>query len=108
MIPETLPECFVALQNVLSYEDVEKIKNGTENAMVGYHHSLGRWIRNTWGLWGESPLKEWFESKGLKHADDMSGIILTSFWRYLNSKPLEIEEQVKHYVEYWLKNGQHN
>ena len=69
-----------------------------------YHHSLGRWIRNNWGLWKkEGTLYAWFVGLGLHHADDMSGVILTSFWRHMNGKDLDIEGQVKHYQDYWAK-----
>ena len=35
--------------------------------------------------------------------DDMSGIILDSFWRHLNQKPIKLDEQVKYYQDYWKK-----
>jgi hypothetical protein len=69
-----------------------------------YHHTLGRWIRNNWGLWsGESKLAEWFKSLGIEHADDMSGIVLDSFWRHLHDKPLDVEGQVAHYQAHWAR-----
>jgi len=33
----------------------------------------------------------------------MSGIILDSFWRQLNGKPIKLDEQIKHYQDYWKK-----
>ena len=38
---------------------------------------------------------------GLSHADDMSGVILQSFHRYLNEKPLNVEGQIKDYQDFW-------
>ncbi|MBM3249319.1 MAG: hypothetical protein FJZ09_00525 [Candidatus Omnitrophica bacterium] len=38
---------------------------------------------------------------GISHPDDMSGIILDTFWCHLNGKPLKVEERVKDYQEYW-------
>jgi hypothetical protein len=61
------------------------------------------WMRNNWGLWGGSRLAKWFNNQGVKHPDDMSGVILDSFWRHLNDKPIKLEEQVKHYQDYWKK-----
>ena len=90
-IPKDLNDCFIELSKILELKDLKELKNGTEEEMAGQHHFLGRYLRNTWELWG------------IKHADDMSGIILDSFWRYLNSKPIKIDEQVKFYQDYWEK-----
>jgi hypothetical protein len=37
----------------------------------------------------------------IRHPDDMSGIILDSFCRHLNGNPIKLDEQVKHYQDYW-------
>jgi len=37
------------------------------------------------------------------HADDMSGIILTSVYRSFFGLSLDIESQIKPYHEYWIK-----
>ncbi len=102
-IPKDLNDCFIELSKILELKDLKELKNGTEEEMAGQHHFLGRYLRNTWELWGESCLSKWFNDQGIKHADDMSGIILDSFWRYLNSKPIKIDEQVKFYQDYWEK-----
>jgi hypothetical protein len=105
MTPKNLIECFEALKKILTIEEVEDIKASEDNT-VKYHHSLGRWMRNNWGLWGSSELKTYFEELGFTHADDMSSIILDSFHLYLNNLPLDsyLEEQVKFYKDYWAKN----
>lgn len=102
-IPKDLDDCFAELEKILKPEDIKKMKEGTENDMIQYHFGLGMWIRNNWGLRGESHLAKWFNAQGIKHPDDMSGIILDSFWRHLNSKPIKLNEQVKYYQDYWKK-----
>ena len=62
---------------------------------------MGQWLRNNWGLWSGSRLKEWFEDRGIFHTDDMSAIILTSFWREVNGEPIKLDEQIKSYQDYW-------
>ncbi len=104
-IPKDLDECFVELNKMLKPEDLEIVKNRTESNIGTMHHGLGRWLRNNWGLWAESSLAKWFNEKGIHHADDMSGIILTSFWRDINSEPIELEEQIKFYQDFWDKNN---
>lgn len=101
-IPSNLDECFGELKKILKKEDLEQFKNKKEeDAVSGSHFGLGMWIRNNWGLWKSSRLTKYFKDLGISHPDDMSGIILTSFYRYLNNKNIELEKQIKHYKEYW-------
>ena len=51
--------------------------------------------------WTGSELQKWFKERGIHHADDMSGIILTSFHRRFYRKEIELEEQIAKYQEYW-------
>ena len=100
-IPRDLDDCFARLEEILQPEDVEMMKSGTEDDMIQYHFGLGMWMRNNWGLWGDSRLARWFNAQGIQHPDDMSGIILDSFWRHLNEKPIHLKEQIEHYQDYW-------
>lgn len=100
-IPKDLDDCFVELKKILKPEDIDEIKNKEVDGMVIYHHRIGRYLRNTWGLWAGSCLSKWFKALGIRHPDDMSNIIITSFWRHLNSKPIEIDDQIKYYQKYW-------
>ena len=65
------------------------------------HHTLGMWIRNNFGLWftpQESPLVQWFWDRGLTHADDMSGIILSALYRHARGQELnwmDIQAQIE-------------
>jgi len=101
LIPNNLKECFLELENSLTPEFIDEIRQGTEVDVNQFHHSLGMFLRNNWGLWKGSPLSEWFNEKGIHHPDDMSGIIFDSFWRHLNNKPIKLEEQIKFYKDYW-------
>lgn len=100
-IPVDLNDCFIKLNKMLSQDQIKKIKRITEVSMNHYHHGFGTSLRNSWGLWGDSVLAKWFNERGIHHADDMSCIILTSFWRYMNGKRIEFDEQVKHFKKYW-------
>jgi hypothetical protein len=100
-IPKDLEDCFKELKTMLHPALIEEMKSGTENDMMRYHHGLGMWLRNNWGLWSGSRLKKYFNEIGIYHPDDMSGIILASFWRHLNNKPIQLQEQIKYYQEYW-------
>ena len=100
-VPTNLEDAFGELKKMLHPDLLKEIKEGSEQDMIGYHMGLGLWMRNNWGLWGGSRLAKYFNGIGIFHPDDMSGIILDSFWRHLNSQPLKLEEQVAHYQRYW-------
>jgi hypothetical protein len=100
-IPTTIDECFAILEKQLSKKDLAEIRSGSEKDMARFHFGLGMWLRNAWGLWGGSPLAEYFNRMGVFVPDDISGIILTSFWRHLNGKPLEVDKQAAYYKRYW-------
>jgi hypothetical protein len=102
-IPKNLEECFQWLDEFLN--DKEYMFELTENSMVvESHHGLGQSLRNNWKLWEKSPLTEFFGKLGIFHADDMSGIIIRSYYRKSTGKPIDLEEQIKEYQDYWKEN----
>jgi len=107
-VPTDLDDCFSEMKKMLPAETVEKMKAGPEKDMIKYHFGLGTWMRNNWGLWGGSRLRDYFNKLGLHHPDDMSSVVLYSFWRHLNGKPLKVDEQVRYYQEYWKKMKEKN
>lgn len=102
--PKDLHECFLFLDGLLIQEDKNSLKNKTID-LVSLHHSLGRYIRNKWGLWEESFLFKWFGTIGVEHADDMSAIILESYVKYLRGEDLELEKQIEKYQKFWEENN---
>lgn len=89
-----------AVKTLLSFDNIEDFKNSNP---IEFHHGTGRWIRNNWGLWDKkSEIHKFFNSIGVYHADDMSGIILNTTHRILNKQPIKLEEQVGKYINYWL------
>lgn len=102
-IPKDLEDAFAELDKKLSAEDKANIKSG-ETKAVDMHFGLGMWMRNNWKLWGGgSPLAKHLQGLGLRHPDDMSGLILTSYVRRLRGEPLEVDKQVEHYKAYWAE-----
>lgn len=84
-IPKTVDEAVKTLAKIVSKEDRDYL---LENGAISMHHSLGRWIRNEWGLWTGSELKDELMNmnKGLNHPDDMSNYIIEEFIKYWNNK----------------------
>ena len=107
-IPENLDDCFQELEKTLQQEFLKEFKAKKEEELIVYHRGLGMWLRNNWGLWGDSRLKLYFNHLGVYHPDDMSQIIIVSFWRRLNNKPIQLEEQIKYYQDYWKEQKKKN
>lgn len=80
-VPKTVDEAISTLAKIISKEDKQYI---IENGAISMHHTLGRWIRNEWGLWTNSELKNELTKKGFTHPDDMSNYIIEEFVKYLN------------------------
>jgi len=74
------------------------------DALCETHHGFGTWLRNTLGLWHEGTPVKYFNELGIYHADDMSGIILTSLHRKINNVDIDLDKQVKGYRDYWEEN----
>jgi hypothetical protein len=100
--PTTLEETYLYLNQM--FDDTEKFGFMTlpeDVATSRLHRGFGMWIRNNWGLWRNSKLKHYFLDKGVGHPDDMSGIILTSYHRFLNNKPIDLDGQIKKYQDFY-------
>lgn len=101
-IPKDLDDCFKQINSFWNDSTKTKVKNWKEDEFTGkVHLSFGMWMRNNWQLWGGSRLSKYFSDLGIHHPDDMSGIILDSYHRYLNKTDIKLDEQVKYYQDYW-------
>jgi len=107
-IPKTLDEAVDVIISRYSLDDIDsieldaKIGKLSEDEYVGRcHFGVGASIRNERGLWKDSDLHKYFNDLGIFHADDMSGIILTSVYRKIVGKDRDLEGQVQKYKDYW-------
>lgn len=93
-IPKDLEDCFKELERIMTENNKEGFR---KSSPISYHMGLGRNMRNRWGLWSSSRLREYFLDLGVTHPDDMSGIILDSYHRYLNGKEIDLDKQLSRY-----------
>lgn len=101
-IPKNLEECFVELDTMLPDSIKESMKSLTEDEFTAkMHKNQGLWIRNNWGLRKGSRLSAYFYDLGIYNADDMTGIIFTSYYRNSTGQEINLEKQVDHYQNYW-------
>ena len=84
IIPNNLKEAIKELDKELLDEYKEYL---LEHGSLAVHHSLGRWIRNTWRLWNkeDTELKKDLRERGYEHPDDMSNYIIEKFIDYLKT-----------------------
>lgn len=102
-LPINLNEAISYLNNDWSLVEKRKFKNLPEDkAVTSLHFSTGLWIRNNW-IHGDrdTALVNYFHRIGIYAADDISSIIITSFHRKLNHKPLDLNGQILPYKSYW-------
>ena len=93
--PKNLTECIQMLDKTLKTEDKDYIKTLTEDEFfMESHFTIGMGIRNEWIRSGNPELVTFFLEKGVKHPDDMSAMILTSYYRHLLGKEIDFEGQI--------------
>jgi len=101
-IPTDLKDCFKQIDGFWVDSIKTQVREMTEDEFTSEaHFGFGMWMRNNWRLWGGSRLSKYFNDLGISHPDDMSGIILTSYHRYLSGKDIKLEEQISFYMAFW-------
>lgn len=106
IIPQDLEAALLDIPGWMPAEQMDWFKTQTEQTATALsHHGLGQWMRNNWGFWSkEGPLYNYLHTTfGLDHADDMSGIILTSLHRRLNNLDLRLDDEVAIYKNHWAE-----
>jgi hypothetical protein len=81
-IPKDLEEAVVELDNLLPRCALPKLLKDS----LAYHHGIGMWLRNSWGLWGNSRLAQEFHRQGVHHPDSMSHLIFVAYIVHLHRK----------------------
>ena len=93
--PKNLTECIQMLDHILKKEDKEKAKTLTESEfLIETYFGTGMGIRNEWIRSGTPELVKFFLDQGVEHLDDMSAMILTSYYRHLLGKEIDFEGQI--------------
>lgn len=94
-IPQNLEECLVQLDAELSPEIRKQMKDkANKKDMISYHLGLGTWMRNTWGLRGQSKIAHLFSAKGIRNSEEISGIIFEAYWGHLHGQKVNLEELI--------------
>ncbi|MDP3510527.1 MAG: WG repeat-containing protein [Candidatus Melainabacteria bacterium] len=102
-IPENLNDALKELDAMLPPAAKADMMLISKAEMTGYHHGLGMWLRNNWGLWKGSRLSQYLKTLGFMHPDDMTGTILDAYWSKLHGQDEDIAKQAANAKEYWEK-----
>lgn len=119
-VPKDLDDALhYLLQSISQSEESIKALEGFADDERGFlgelHFHTGMAMRNDWNLWwhenhgyegwpkDKPEIVRYFNSIDIYHADDMSGIIMTSLFRTYYNKPLDLPGQIKVYHDHWLK-----
>ena len=80
--PQTVEDAVSRLKKEISQEDLQWIKKIKKDKLIMLHHSLGRCIRNEYGLWGKNEALLRSCNGGFKsdHPDDASFVIIEKLW----------------------------
>ena len=74
--PSSLTEAVDWLMELLSEDQLQQVEELGDTELECLHFSLGAYIRNTFGLWGENPAL--LKDCGREHPDDAYVVILQS------------------------------
>ena len=78
--PNTVEEAVDVLLKKMGSDDINTIKEMPKaGEMIEFHHTLGRWVRNNFGLWQDN--QALLHACGKQHPDDASGVILEALWK---------------------------
>ncbi len=108
--PKTFEESLKHLDKIFSDSTKNQIRNMTEGDFAKRSHfDVGMWIRNEW-LYDRyflklivqgSGLRKELVAKGLPTNDDMSVLILRSYYRKLKGHDLAVEQQIKDIYQFY-------
>lgn len=94
-LPPVVADAFRRLDRELPPESRDALRAVPPGEMWRYHHSIGMYVRNNYGLWKGGPLQEYFLAKGLRHPDDMSGVLLEAYGVYLRGAPVDLDSLIR-------------
>ena len=97
-VPENLERAHQELREWFSDEEIERIKKmPSKNDIIAGFLEIRTDMHSMWRLSGDSPLANYFRDQGLMKANDMSALILDTFWQKQVGKEYDLNEVVADY-----------
>jgi hypothetical protein len=87
-IPVDLNDCFKHIDSIISKRDLESIKNFEYCKESDFRYiGLSIWIKDNWIIGpGTTRLSSYFNKKGIKNEDEMTSIVVDSYYKYLRNE----------------------
>jgi hypothetical protein len=76
--PTTVQEAVDYLYTNLHPDDIDALRKAKRGFLISLHHTLGRWIRNHFGLWQDN--QALLDDTGTDHPDDAAMMIIERLW----------------------------
>jgi len=89
-IPKDVPDAVRVLKESLAKEELDQIQDPSN--INNFFVEVG--LRNSWGLWKNSRLAQWFVARGVEAPEDMTGIIVDALRADLNKRPFALEKDL--------------
>lgn len=94
-IPVDLNDAHAELSRLADQEGLITFKSAPEDSIRRkLHFGFGRWIMTNWGLEDGSRISHYLKMKGVSKPDDMVKLIIVTWHRKLNNRPLGLEEEL--------------
>jgi hypothetical protein len=94
-IPVDLDDAYSELNRLSNPDALASFRKAPEDEIRRkLHFGLGRWIMSNWGLEEGSRISHYLKQKGISIPDDMVRVIIVTWHRKLNNKPLMLEEEI--------------
>ena len=95
-IPADLDDAHNELSRLADPKGLASFKSSPEDSISRkLHFGFGRWILLNWGLEEGSRISHHLKSKGISFPDDMVRVIIVTWHRKLNDRPLLLDEEIK-------------
>jgi len=99
-IPKDIQDAISELDKKIEPSALEAFKQySEEEAASKSFFGFGRWMSHNWGLDEGSRLSFYFQNQGLSNVEDMVRVLMITYHRHINEKPLDTEDLVKQYRE---------
>lgn len=94
-IPADLADAHAELSRLAEPKALAQFKQSPEDSIRRkLHFGLGRWIMVNWGLEEGSRISHYMKGVGVSVPDDMVEVIILTWHRHLNSRPLEMADEI--------------
>lgn len=101
--PKTLEEAFAEFDKDLIPANRQRFKRAGQSDICkfgGGSYTTDRMMADVYCKWNFAPLYKFFLARGITDPRDVDSILLDSYWRHLNDKPIDLDTQISRHKAY--------